>query len=113
MDIIIWYGPFSQKKIICLKLERLYQKKNYYEFCSTIFFDYYKPYFEEIFKIIKVNPSISLQDLMSEIKRKHDNRDVLFVTDSDSRYVSSWLNMFRDDFGFVNYQPRKNYRTIN
>ena len=104
---------FLTKKNNLSEVGKAVSEKNYYEFCSTIFFDYYKPYFEEIFKIIKVNPSISLQDLMGEIKRKHDNRDVLFVTDSDSRYVSSWLNMFRDDFGFVNYQPLKNYRTIN
>ena len=50
---------------------------------------------------------------MNEIKNNHDNRDVLFVTDSDSRYVSSWLNMFRDDFGFLDFPPKKTNRKIN
>jgi len=37
----------------------------------------------------------------------------LFVTQAGRRYVSSWLNIFRDDFGFIDFTSRKTDRTIN
>jgi len=104
---------FLTKKNNLSEVGKTISNKTYYEFCSTIFFDYYKPYFKEIFTIVEKNPSISLKDLMNEIKNNHDNRDVLFVTDSDSRYISSWLNMFRDDFGLLDFETRKTDRVIN
>tara|TARA_B100000674_G_C37823350_1_gene906924 strand:+ start:111 stop:1214 length:1104 start_codon:yes stop_codon:yes gene_type:complete len=104
---------FLTKKNNLSEVGKAISNKSYYEFCSTIFFDYYRPYFKEIFNIIKQIPNISLQNLMKEIRKIHDDRDVLFVTDSDSRYVSSWLNMFRDDFGFIDFLPRNASRNIN
>jgi hypothetical protein len=86
---------------------------NYYEFCSMVFYDYIKPYVEEIFPILNKDNNIELNDLVMQIKEKHDGKDVLFVTQAGRRYVSSWLNIFRDDFGFINFTPRKTNRTIN
>ena len=48
-----------------------------------------------------------------KFKKKRDNKDILFLTESETRYISSWLNMFRDDFGFLDFQPRQTNRKIN
>ena len=51
--------------------------------------------------------------MLLEVRKKHKQKDVLFVTESKGRYISSWLNIFRDDFGFLNFEPRKTDREIN
>ena len=34
------------------------------------------------------------------------------MTESKGRYVSSWLNIMRDDYGFVDFKPRNNTRVV-
>ena len=48
-----------------------------------------------------------------EIKKNYENKEILFLTESGNRYLSSWLGIFRDDFGFIEYQSRKFVRKIN
>jgi hypothetical protein len=105
-------GFISNKNLLTESGKEI-SRKNYPEFCSMIFYDYYKPYIEEIFPILKDDTNIKLKDLIKEIKKKRDNKDILFLTESETRYISSWLNMFRDDFGFLDFQPRQTNRKIN
>ena len=86
---------------------------NYYEFCSMVFYDYIRPYIEEIFPILIKNNNIGLSELIMQIKKKYDGNDVLFLTQAGRRYASSWLNIFRDDFGFIDFAPRRTNRIIN
>ena len=86
---------------------------NYYEFCSLVFYDYIRPYIEEIFPILIKNNNIGLSELIMQIKKKYDGKDVLFLTQAGRRYASSWLNIFRDDFGFIDFAPRRTNRIIN
>tara|TARA_B100000795_G_C22780940_1_gene432262 strand:+ start:818 stop:1924 length:1107 start_codon:yes stop_codon:yes gene_type:complete len=86
---------------------------NYYEFCSMVFYDYIRPYIEEIFPILIKNNNIGLSELIMQIKKKYDGKDVLFLTQAGRRYASSWLNIFRDDFGFIDFAPRRTNRIIN
>tara|TARA_X000000950_G_C13840124_1_gene629840 strand:+ start:361 stop:1476 length:1116 start_codon:yes stop_codon:yes gene_type:complete len=88
-------------------------KLNCYEFNTMIFFDYIKPYVEELFPLINKNNDIKISDLLLEVKKKHKQKDILFVTESKGRYISSWLNIFRDDFGFIDFEPRRTERKIN
>lgn len=30
------------------------------------------------------------------IRQKYKNKDILFLTDSNNRYISSWLNIMRE-----------------
>lgn len=94
----------------------IYGTKDYEFFASDIFDVYIKPYIIEIFDIFNniegENISISNRKICEEIRKKHHNRDVLFLTDSDSRYMSSWLNILRDDFGCIDFKPRSNDRKI-
>ncbi len=86
---------------------------NYYEFCSMVFYDYIRPYIEEIFPILIKNNNVGLSELIMQIKKKYDGKDVLFLTQAGRRYASSWLNIFRDDFGFIDFAPHKTNRIIN
>ena len=51
--------------------------------------------------------------MIIQIKKKYDGKDVLFLTQAGRRYASSWLNIFRDDFGFIDFAPRRTNRIIN
>ena len=73
-----------------------------------------QPYVKEIFEIFNHNNIIQLnnQEIKDNIFYKYNNRDVLFLTESDGRYISSWLNILRDDFGCIDFQPRSSRREI-
>jgi len=84
------------------------------EFASKIMFSYMQPYVRELYEVFNNNRFIQLnnQDIKDSIYRKYNNRDVLFLTESNGRYISSWLNILRDDFGCINFQPRSSQREI-
>ena len=88
-------------------------RKNYYEFCFDIYYEYIEPYAREILPIIINKPDIKISELNNKIKINNGNRDILFVTESENRYLSSWLSIFRDDYGFINFEPRNSKRSIN
>jgi hypothetical protein len=84
------------------------------EFASKIMFSYMQPYVKEIFEIFNHNSTVQLnnQEIKDYIFHKYNNRDVLFLTESGGRYISSWLNILRDDFGCINFQSRSSRREI-
>ncbi len=83
-------------------------------FASKIMFSYMQPYVKELYEVFNHNRFIQLnnQAIKDSIFYKYNNRDVLFLTESDGRYISSWLNILRDDFGCINFQPRSSQREI-
>lgn len=89
--------------------------KPYEEFLLTIYNSYIKVYIQELFECFenKTEIEISNQDIKDKIFKKWDNRDVLFLTESNGRYISSWLSIMRDDFGIVSFDSRRNLRKIN
>jgi hypothetical protein len=84
------------------------------EFASKIMFSYMQPYVKEIYEVFDGQKIVQLnnQDIKTHICEKYNNRDVLFLTESDGRYISSWLNILRDDFGCIDFQPRNSQREI-
>jgi len=66
-------------------------------------------------RIIPLIPSVRmcLEQYLSVRKGLDTNELYLFLTDSDSRYISSWLNIMRDDLGCISFEPRKSLRKIN
>jgi hypothetical protein len=86
--------------------------KNYPNFCLEILHSYIKPYVELIFKVIELNPNMRLGQIAETINSYYNYKPVLFVTDSDNRYISSWLNILRDDYGCLSFESRSNNRTI-
>jgi len=83
-------------------------------FASKIMFSYMQPYVKELYEVFNQNRFIQLnnQEIKDCIYKKYNNRDVLFLTESDGRYISSWLNILRDDFGCIIFQPRNSNREI-
>ena len=84
------------------------------EFASKIMFSYMQPYVKEIYEVFDGEKIVQLnnQDIKNHICEKYNNRDVLFLTESDGRYISSWLNILRDDFGCIKFELRKSQREI-
>jgi len=104
---------FISKKNLLTEAGKDISNYNYPQFCSLIYYSYIKPYVDELLPIILDKPNISLNEVSEIIKTRNGDKDVLFLTESGNRYLSSWLGIFRDDFGFINYEPRNKNRTIN
>lgn len=87
---------------------------SYEKFAVKMYHSYIEPYYYEIFSCFgdKVGIDASNQELSQIIKSKHKERDVLYLTQSNGRYISSWMNILRDDYGIVSFEPRHNKRTI-
>ena len=85
------------------------------QFASKFMFSYMKPYVSEIYEVFNGNTQVNLnnQQIRTAIFQKYRNRDVLFLTESEGRYISSWLNILRDDFGCIDFSARNSQRIIN
>lgn len=89
---------------------------SYEEFLYMMYDSYISPYINEIMEYFSNNTenlSKSIQDIIEDIKINYSNKDVLFLTQSNGRYLSSWLNILRDDFGCIDFQSRSNNRRMN
>ena len=95
----------------------MYANYDFGEFAYELLESYIKPYislFFDIFKDFNTNePIITNRQISEKIRTKFNNKDVLFVTDSDERYISSWMNILRDDYGCISFEPRNYLRKIN
>ena len=83
---------------------------SYEEFCLEIFNSYIKPYATAIVTAMRNKPTIALKELEININSMFGNQPVLYLTDSKTRYLSSWLNIFRDDYGFLDFDTRSSQR---
>lgn len=76
---------------------------------------YVKPYVDILLNYFEEN-SNNLNKTLREIKQdflcKYNNCEILFLTQSKTRYLSSWLNILRDDFGCLDFQSRNKHRTL-
>lgn len=89
--------------------------KSYEEFVIKMYHSYIKPYITEFYKIFKDYNNefdLSNQEMKSLISKRWSNKDILFLTESNGRYISSWLNLMRDDFGMIDFESRSNHRKI-
>ena len=82
------------------------------DFAYTIFDSYLKPYFDSIFEILPSNLNATNATLSETIKKLFNGKEVLFLTQSNGRYISSWLNIARDDFGILEFAPRSHSKKI-
>ncbi len=98
----------------------LYATKDYSEFCLEIYKSYIKEYIDLLLLILldlsngEINKLFiaSYNDISNKISNMYANKKVLFVTDSNNRYLSSWMNIMRDDFMCIDFISRKNERKI-
>jgi hypothetical protein len=88
----------------------------YEDFLIIMYKSYIKPYIEVIMEYLTKdtkNLNNSLKKINEDIVSKFSSRDVLFLTQSKTRYLSSWLNILRDDFGCVEFAPKNSKRDLN
>ena len=88
---------------------------NLVEFTSVIYTDYIKAYVDEIMSLFVEKPNLlksTNSSIAEAIKNKYKGKDILYLTESKGRYISSWLNIMRDDLNCISFQPRTNDRNI-
>ncbi len=88
---------------------------SYEDFLYMMYESYLSPYINELTNYFSDEKNLlkNNQQISNDIKKSFSNKDVLFLTQSNGRYLSSWLNILRDDFGCINFQPRSNKRSLN
>ncbi len=91
-----------------------YANLTFEKFAVEIYKSYIKPYFEVILQLFNTGEQVDIsnQEICDRIKQRYLGRDVLFLTESEGRYISSWLNILRDDYGCLEFAPRKKERRM-
>ena len=98
-----------------------YAGRSYEDFCYSIYNSYIKTYIDLMMNILL--DVRSEQNCMGEflcdyhtisdrIDALYNGKKVLYVTDSENRYLSSWLNIMRDDYKCIDFEIRSSIRTI-
>lgn len=87
---------------------------SYEKFAVSMYHSYLEPYFSEVMRCFEESQTLkaSNQEIAAKIRRHYRDRDVLYMTQSDGRYISSWMNIFRDDYGMIEFKPRSNDRNL-
>jgi hypothetical protein len=86
----------------------------YAEFAYEVYESFFKPYFKEIIYLIHDGKlELSNQEIVNQIREKYNGKDIMYLTESNGRYVSSWLNILRDDYGMLEFETRSNNRKLN
>ena len=93
-------------------------KLDVYSYINLLYKDYLYPFIDLIMEVLKENEKDGIINLKNNeigeiIRQKYKNKDILFLTDSNNRYISSWLNIMRDDLGCIDFESRKSIRKIN
>lgn len=85
-------------------------------FLLIMYKSYIKPYADILMNYFSENPNNlnkGLQEIKQDFLNKYNGNEILFLTQSETRYLSSWLNILRDDFGCLDFQARNNNRVLN
>lgn len=53
------------------------------------------------------------KDIVEYFSEQHNNKEILYFTQSQNRYIGSWLLILRDDFGCIDFQNGSSERTLN
>lgn len=99
-----------------LELARL----DFSSFCSTVIFEYYKPFVNAVFRSFDIvqrqNDTYNLKSIsnseISQIIHNFYKKDIYYLTESNGRYMSSWLNSLRDDVGCITFKPKQQTKEI-
>ena len=87
---------------------------SYEEFAVEMYYSYIEPYSREILRCFNTSTiNKSNNSFSNEIRKRFNEKDVLFLTQSNNRYISSWMNILRDDYGIISFEARQNLRTKN
>lgn len=89
--------------------------KGYEDFTVNIFHYYLEPYFNEILKCFNGENEVKMSnpEFTNCIRERYAGREVLYLTQAKNRYISSFLNIMRDDYGIVDFKPWGKVRKLN
>lgn len=108
---------FIDSKNLPTNIGMNYANLTFGEFAYELMDVYLKPYIELFFNVFNAvgenEFTMSNKQISNKIRNLYNGKDVLFVTDSDERYVSSWMNILRDDYGCISFDARHNERRVN
>lgn len=98
----------------------IYASLDYEQFCLEMYKSYIKEYIDLLMQIlleistnsINVYFSATYGTISEKIYDKFNKKYVLYVTDSENRYLSSWLNIMRDDFACIDFASRSERRKV-
>lgn len=90
-------------------------RMDYYEFCKNISYDQIAPFINLITNaLVKIankkggidysNIKTSGDELKNEILEIFSGNDVLYLTESGTRYISSWMGILKDDLGAISFK---------
>lgn len=105
---------FNRPTIMGLEMS----EKSFGGFVVDLLNEYLYPYVNTIFEAL-MNITIrkgelvtSWQELNQEIQSIWGGKEVMFLTESGNRYISSWMNILRDDLGAIDFRPRAQEKEI-
>lgn len=81
-----------------------------YQFLLIMYKSYIKPYADILMNYFYQNSSYSnkgLKEIKQDFLDMYNGNEILFLTQSETRYLSSWLNILRDDFGCIDFNSNR------
>ena len=100
----------------------VYATGSYEDFCYSMYISYIKEYIDLVMNVLidikesngDNSESIHAQykEISDRINSMFNGKKVLYVTDSGNRYLSSWLNIMRDDFRCIDFESGKSERKL-
>lgn len=87
---------------------------SYSKFAVKFYYSYLQVYANEIIRCFGRTRSIVLSNdqFKKMITSYYNDRDVLYLTQSNNRYLSSFLNILRDDYGVIKFASRSKHREL-
>lgn len=88
---------------------------SYEYFAYYVYENYLSDYINLILEIMDSHDLYkkSITEIVETIKSHYNGKDILYLTQSNGRYLSSFLNIMRDDYGILSFRSRSSDRTIN
>lgn len=83
---------------------------NITNFLLIMYKSYIKPFADILMNYFYGNLhklSNGLSYINEDLRNSYNGKDILFLTQSENRYLSSWLNILRDDFGCIEFDSNR------
>lgn len=81
-----------------------------HQFLLIMYKSYIKPYADILMNYFYQNSSYlnkGLKEIKQDFLDMYNGNEILFLTQSETRYLSSWLNILRDDFGCIDFNSNR------
>lgn len=81
-----------------------------HQFLLIMYKSYIKPYADILMNYFYQNSSYlnkGLKEIKQDFLDIYNGNEILFLTQSETRYLSSWLNILRDDFGCIDFNSNR------